>query len=266
METAGELAEATWPECGSVAVTRQRPIADPRGPLLLVPTGSVEQHGPHLPLGVDTMVATAVAQRVAARLEVSGRRLGPPRGGHGQRVYVGPPINYGASGEHEDFPGTVSIGQLALSKLLLELGRSACRWAGSLVFVNGHGGNAMSLVQAVTRLRAEGRHAAAVPRAAGGDAHAGRTDTSLMLALAPALVRGDLAERGNVAPVGELIERLRREGVAGVSANGVLGDPAGADAAVGHRLLHQMVERTTALIAAFDVGTDGRLLPARGVA
>lgn len=266
MGTAVELAGTTWPECGSVAGTRDRPIADPRGPLLLVPTGSVEQHGPHLPLGVDAMVADAVAHGVAARLDAAGRRLGPARGWRGTQVFVGPPVNYGASGEHEGFPGTVSIGQLALSKLLLELGRSACRWAGTLVFVNGHGGNTTSLVRAVTRLRAEGRTVAWVPCSAGGDAHAGRTETSLMLALAPWLVRDDLAERGNVAPVGELIERLRREGVSGVSANGVLGDPAGASQAEGRRLIDRMVDRTAALIATFDAGPDGRLRPVRGAA
>src|SRR5215204_2153898 len=88
--------------------------------LVLVPVGSVEQHGPHLPLDTDTRIAAAVAARAA-----TGALL------------VAPPVAYGASGEHEGFAGTVSIGHEALRLLLVELGRSASRWAARLVFVNG---------------------------------------------------------------------------------------------------------------------------------
>ena len=82
---------------------------------------------PHLPLDTDTRIATAVASAVAERL--TGDWL------------LAPAIGYGASGEHEGFPGTVSIGTAALQLLLVEFGRSACNWASRLVFVNGHGGN-----------------------------------------------------------------------------------------------------------------------------
>ncbi|OLT13360.1 mycofactocin system creatininase family protein [Pseudonocardia sp. CNS-139] len=147
---------------------------------LLVPVGSLEQHGPHLPLDTDTRVAAAVAARAAA---------GDPA------LLVAPPLAFGASGEHESFPGTLSIGHAALRAVLVELGRSAGRWAARLVFVNGHGGNLPTLADAVAQLRDEGRDASwfgcGVP---GGDAHAGRTETSLLLALAP-LVRTD-ARRG----------------------------------------------------------------------
>ena len=153
----GALGERAWPEI------------DGR-PTLLVPVGSTEQHGPHLPLDTDARVAAAVAARAAD----AGALL------------VAPPVAYGASGEHEGFPGTVSIGHEALRLLLVELGRSAARWAGRLVFVNGHGGNVPTLVDAVRLLRYEGRDAAWFACAPGGDAHAGRTETSLMLALDPA--------------------------------------------------------------------------------
>ena len=73
-------------------------------PLLLVPVGSVEQHGPHLPLATDAMVANAVTRAAAERLDADGTP-----------VLVAPSVNYGASGEHEGFPGTVSIGHEALS-------------------------------------------------------------------------------------------------------------------------------------------------------
>ena len=95
--------------------------------------GSTEQHGPHLPLDTDTRIATAVAR---AAIE----RLCRPAGDE-DRYLLAPPIAYGASGEHEGFAGTVSIGTAVLTAVLVEYGRSACSWAARLVFVNGHGGN-----------------------------------------------------------------------------------------------------------------------------
>ena len=222
------LGERVWPEI------------DGR-PTLLVPVGSVEQHGPHLPLDTDTRIAAAVAARAA-----TGALL------------VAPPVAYGASGEHEGFAGTVSIGHEALRLLLVELGRSASRWAGRLVFVNGHGGNVSSLVEAVRLLRYEGRDAAWFACAAGGDAHAGRTETSLMLALDPALVRPERTA-GNTAPLADLLPDMRADGVAAVSPNGVLGDPAGASADEGERLLAAMSDALGAALTRWTPDPAGRL-------
>ena len=69
---------------------------------------------------------------------------------------LAPAIAYGDSGEHQSFPGTISIGTDALSALLLEYGRSATCWAQRLLFVNGHGGNIAALSRAVNRLRSKG--------------------------------------------------------------------------------------------------------------
>ena len=118
--------------------------------------------------------------------------------------------------------------------MLVELGRSAAAWASRLVFVNGHGGNLPTVPAAVGALRHEGRDVAwfgcAVP---GGDAHAGRTETSILLELDPAVVHTGAAQPGNTAPLRELLPALRRGGVTAVSRNGVLGDPTGANAAEG---------------------------------
>ena len=76
---------------------------------------------------------------------------------------------------------------------------------------------------------------------ADADAHAGRTETSLLLHLDPAAVRGEQAEPGETRPVAELMDRLRRDGVRPVSPNGVLGDPSGASASEGRRLLDELV-------------------------
>ena len=225
------------------------PVLDANRPLLLVPIGSTEQHGPALPLGADTMIATSVTQEVARRLVDDGHH-----------ALVAPALGYGASGEHEGFPGTISIGQEALRLVLVEVGRSACRWAGEVVFVNGHGGNALPVRGAVEQLREEDRPVAwtdcSVP---GADAHAGLTETSLLQFLAPWTVRVDLLAPGTTTPIQELMPTLRADGVRAVSHNGVLGDPTGASADGGRRLLEQVVTRVTREIADAAVGTDGRL-------
>ena len=157
-------------------------------------------------------------------------------------MLLAPPLAYGASGEHEGFAGTLSIGHAALRAVLVELGRSAGAWASRLVFVNGHGGNLPTVAEAAVQLRAEGRDVAwsgcVVP---GGDAHAGRTETSILLALDPAVVRVAAAEVGNTAPLRELMPVLTAAACGG-GPNGVLGDPRGATAAEGEALLATLVE------------------------
>jgi mycofactocin system creatininase family protein len=215
------LGERVWPQIDAATV--------------LVPLGALEQHGPHLPLDTDARVATAVARRAAASDDA---------------LLVAPPMAYGASGEHEGFPGTLSIGHDALRAVLVELGRSASRWASRLVFVT----------DAVAQLRHEGRDAAWSPCVvAGGDAHAGRTETSILLALDPAAVRQDAAEPGATAPLSELLPALRAGGVAAVSPNGVLGDPTGANAAEGERLLAEMAAALRIRLAGWRPDATGRL-------
>jgi len=218
VSTASWLGGLRWPGVESVE-------------LLVIPVGSTEQHGPHLPLATDTLIATAVAERVVDALAAEGAA-----------VLLGSAVPYGASGEHADFPGTVSAGTEALRLLLVELVRSASAWAERIVFVNGHGGNAAALDAAVEQLRHEGRAVRWVPCAIpGGDAHAGRTETSLLLHLRPGLVAPGAAEAGATAPIERLLPRLRAEGVRAVAPNGVLGDPAGASAEEGAAILERMV-------------------------
>ncbi|MCV7093480.1 mycofactocin biosynthesis peptidyl-dipeptidase MftE [Mycobacterium interjectum] len=215
-------------------------------PSIMVPLGSTEQHGPHLPLDTDTRIAAAVARGARARLE--------------QPWLVAPAIAYGASGEHQDFAGTISIGTEALTQLLVEYGRSAACWAPSLVFVNGHGGNVGALSAAVGRLRAEGRDAGWCPCvAAGGDAHAGHTETSVLLHISPEEVLTERWLAGNRAPLPELLPAMRRGGVAAVSPVGVLGDPTTATAAEGRRIFGEMVDDCVRRVARWSPGPDGML-------
>lgn len=231
------------------------PDLDPESPpavVLLVPVGSLEQHGPALGLATDALLADHATRRAASRLATEAATE--------QRFVVAPTVPYGASGEHEDFPGTVSIGRDALHLLLVELARSACRWAQGVVFVNGHGGNVATIVDAVSLLRYEGRPVAwTACRVPGGDAHAGRAETSLMLALAPDTVRTGRLAPGCTEAVADLMPRLRREGVRAVSPTGVLGDPTAASRDLGHRLLASVVDRLVAELSDIDVGAHGRL-------
>jgi mycofactocin precursor peptide peptidase len=163
---------------------------------------------------------------------------------------VAPALAYGASGEHAGFPGTLSIGTAALTQVLVELVRSADAF-GSIVLISAHGGNRDAVDAAVERLADEGRRVLAWwPRIAGGDAHAGRSETSLMLAL-DRPVDVDRAEAGATQPLGELLESLVAGGVASVSANGVLGDPSGASAAEGRAVFDALTADLVASVAAW---------------
>jgi mycofactocin precursor peptide peptidase len=193
---------------------------------------------------------------------------------------VAPPLGYGSSGEHAGFAGTISIGQQALELTLLELGRSAADTFRHILFLCAHGGNREPATRAVARLRSESVDAVlwmagdapARPRSRrsvssaiarlmlrlngrrrtpAGDAHAGRTETAIQLALDPGRVLMSRAEAGNRAPIAELMPLLQAAGVRAASRNGVLGDPSGASAAEGAELLAALTAGLLAAVAAW---------------
>ncbi len=220
------LGRTTWTD-------HWRPV---RRPLLAVPVGACEQHGPHLPLDTDLRIATALAHSLADKYDDG-------------EVLVAPPLTITASGEHASFPGTLSIGATVFEQVVVELVRSA-DWSAGVVLVNGHGGNRVPVERAVRLLEGEQRRVLSWwPRVEGGDAHAGETETSMMLALAPDLVHMDRAAAGNTAPLAELLDAMRAGGVRAVSENGVLGDPRRATATHGRNLLTRL---SIDLVAAVD--------------
>ncbi|MGN0099484.1 MAG: creatininase family protein [Dietzia sp.] len=230
-------------------------------PIAVVPTGAVEPHGPHLPLATDLLVAEHVAARaVTAAAEA------------GTDAWLMPALGYTKSDEHAGFPGALWIGAETLFRQVVELG-SALRASGfaRVLFVNCHGGNSALLEVALRELRR--RHdlrtflyagrAEPGPTERGMGIHAGWAETSMMLHLHPELVDMAAAE----ARVPDGVADCRHVGFTGpvrfgwlardLSDTGVIGDPTGADADTGARLVAghvDIVSAALAEIAGFDPG------------
>ena len=118
------LGELTWP---------QAKVRFSEVDIALLPVGAIEQHGPHLPLDTDAFDADYLARKVG-------------EGCTAPRPIVLPLISYGVSYHHEDFSGTISIGNETLSTLVYDVGMSCARnGITKLVIINGHGGYQLSL-------------------------------------------------------------------------------------------------------------------------
>ena len=210
----------TWPEV-------------PHNACVVVPVGSFEQHGPQLPLDTDTQIATHLCVQATTGMD---------------NVVVAPPLSITASGEHAGFPGTISIGTEAFATVIVELVRS-CDWATGVILVHGHGGNFEAVQRATAMLNSEQRNIASWwPHIPGADAHAGHTETSLMLAINPNLVRVDKLDVGNVQPMSEIQRDLQTHGVQAVSANGILGDARSATTQHGIDLLTELTDNLHSFI------------------
>lgn len=222
------------------------------GGIAVQPIGATEQHGPHLPVSTDSIIATALATRAT---EVLAARAG--EGQHAPPVWLLPTLAYGKSPEHAGIAGTITMSSSTMLAVCLDLAHSL---AGSgirtLVFVNGHGGNPELLhlvardIRAATGVLAVSVHAPSLPLSAqlvgrmprpDLDVHAGYYETSLMLALAPAGVDLSEAHADGIARADELSQGSRTPlvGLFGtvslpwhatdVSASGTIGAPTGAD-------------------------------------
>ena len=207
-------------------------------PIVLLALGSWEQHGAHLPFDTDTVIIESVVDAAIRSVDPENTQFS-----------VVPTIGVTASDEHNGFAGTLSIGTNALSDAVVSIARSAS-WARGICIVNGHGGNADALKLIHSALDYENiRHSIwSLPYYEGADMHAGHTETSLMLHLAPGTVRMDLAEVGAVGDSEMLIERMRAGGIKEVSSNGVVGDPTNATAAHGATMLSFYADHLSKLL------------------
>jgi creatinine amidohydrolase len=216
---------------------------------VIIPVGSLEEHGPHLPLGTDTFHAQEVARRVAA--------LRP--------VVVAPPVFYGMCRSTREHPGTVSLSGDTLRALIRDLGREFYRQGlRRLIIISGHaGGTHMSaLLEAAETLLEEcaGLRVAVVnilellrevladkPHLVKtrGDSHAGEVETAVMLAAYPQLVKGTAPAEWPSFPKYELVRDKRRHWP-----GGVWGDPGSAGATQGEEILVAEARRLAQLIDA----------------
>jgi mycofactocin precursor peptide peptidase len=217
--------------------------------IVILPVASMEQHGPHLPVGVDTILCEGVC------------KAGAEAAAGAVPVVVAPTLWCGMAEHHMAFGGTFTFDIPTYRAVLLAFLKSIARHGFTRVLiVNGHGGNIAALGKAVVQLRREGRDAAWCPCVvAGGDAHAGHAETSLLLHISPTAVRTDRWRAGTSAPLSELLPSMRSGGVAAVSEVGVLGDPTTATATDGQRMLADMIDDCLRRILRWTPAADGML-------
>ncbi|MGD8397994.1 MAG: creatininase family protein [Anaerolineae bacterium] len=249
--------ELTWPEMRE-AIDRQ--------PVILLPFGTIEDHGPHLPINTDNVIVEAIC------LEVARRAPG--------EVLVMPLVSYGLDEHHMDFPGTVAVDTEALLRYVTDVAASPARHGLThVLIVNGHGSNApvadlaarqvvlrtgiacgaMSPNAAIDPTLAEPALSAGRRSAPGGVAHAGEYETAMMLHLRPDLVHMDRA----VCEMGQLtLEYFNwdhdepsvlswQDWWSRMSESGVCGDPTVATAEFGRALFETTVENFVRFVRAF---------------
>jgi len=211
---------------------------------VLIPFGSVEEHGPHLPLSTDTLEAYEVCKKAALRIP----------------LFVVPPVHYGNCRSTACHPGTISISTTTLKLLFKDIVHSLRRQGlRNFIALSGHAGGAhcMALQDAGEELiaefaditvavvsefdlaRTEGGRLIETP----GDSHAGEIETSRILHSHPHLVKGSAPAEIPSFPVGILVRDKRRHWP-----GGVWGDPGKASAEKGARLEELVVLKLVELV------------------
>ena len=199
--------------------------------IAIVPLGSWEQHGPHLPLDTDTVIASTLCVRACGFIGDN-------------RLLVLPSVNYTASDEHHGFAGTASIATESAERTFTLIARSLSENSPHLrgiVFVNGHGGNVSSMKASSSALVHHGvPHKFWTPTfESNGDLHAGHLETSVMMAIDSEHVRHSQIVVGAIGDTHHLISQMGDHGVHNVSPNGVIGDATLASASFGDEMLSQ---------------------------
>ena len=234
-----QLGEMTWTTLGERLE---------QGPLdVVIPLGALEQHGPHLPLDTDSLIAEAVADRAAHQA--------------GECV-VAPCLSVGASSHHLAFPGTASLNNDTLRRVLIEVVQTLLSHGFRAAYlVTGHAGNVGAMAAALDALDPDDRrrvvsfddwpaqrdaiHQVAethynLDREQVGT-HGGHFETSILLAIAPERVDMAAAVPGHIGPAAQASAKLRAEGMAALSPVGIIGDPRGATPEAGEHYLDALV-------------------------
>jgi creatinine amidohydrolase len=236
---------------------------------VVLSVASIEQHGPHLPVITDSLVGQTLLGQALARLDRS------------VQVWVVPPLFYGKSNEHRPFAGTITLSAQTLAAVVRDIALSVAR-AGfrRLVLLNSHGGNPPVLDYIARDLHEEtGMQLFSImisrmglkdpvtdPEENAWGMHAGDSETSWVLALAPELVHMDRTDSVGAYPrMPDGIQHLAVRGPVGfswltadLSAMGVLGNPRNATAEKGHAYVAATVAKLAGVleeIASFEMPT-----------
>lgn len=222
-----------WPELTDINVA-------------FLPLGSLEQHGPHLPIGTDSLIADALARGLAAGYE---------------RSILLPLVPFSSSFEHAAFPGCIALKTTTLTALIVDILDSLGRYDIKCVIVSGHQGNHL-LRNLAQEHNAGGRNQVLVVpskhhwqeayRIAGlsstpsADMHAGEAETSILMHLFPDAVRPDMTDVDS--PRRPLLEVL---GMRAYTETGVIGFPSQASPQKGAALLEALVAAMSATVKEF---------------
>jgi creatinine amidohydrolase/Fe(II)-dependent formamide hydrolase-like protein/7-cyano-7-deazaguanine synthase in queuosine biosynthesis len=239
------LGELTWPE----AEARFKKVD-----VALLPVGAIEQHGPHLPLDTDAFDAQYLAEQIAAACS-------------DPKPFILPLVPYGVSYHHDDFSGTISIGNQTLSQLVYEIGMSVARnGIAKLVIINAHGGNSASLHFAAQMINRDARIFTCVDSGetsdtdidamvtTPGDVHAGEIETSTSLAIRPQLVQLSQARKYLPRFSSRYLDFSSKYSVdwyartSRLSRSGVMGDPTKASEEKGRKMWEVMIRNLVELV------------------
>jgi len=225
--------------------------------ILCLPMGSMEQHGPHLPLNTDSVLAEAFTRKIVERW------------GETYDLWQLPPIAAGLSREHDWAPGTLSLSVSGMTAYLRDLGREIARSlpTRNVLIVNGHGGNRGILEALGRELRGDfglnvgalhlGALISPVTDAAIPEIHAGRDETSAMLVLAPELVRKQRLADAKGPSGGDAIHSLVLDAATSwpwssddkrIAELGVIGDAREASVEHGQAIVVRVVEGAGAVL------------------
>ena len=238
-----EKKEFMWEHLTNREVEERLKIVD----TALLPCGSIEQHGPHLPVDVDYFDAVYLARKVAESCS-------------DPKPFVLPPVPYGVSYHHEDFKGTLSVTNDALSRFVYDIGMNLARnGIRKLIIINGHGDNAPTLKYAAQMINRDANIFVAVETGETSDTdlnqltdtrndiHAGDIETSTTLALRPGFVNMDEAKNETVTFGSSYLDFSSSRGVAWyvrtkrISESGIIGDATRATAERGRRMWEIMI-------------------------
>jgi len=212
---------------------------------VVVPFGSTEQHGRHLPLGTDAVLGDEIGWGLAERLS----------------AFLAPTVRFGCSAHHLAFSGTISLGEKTFRSIVADVVASlSSHGFRRIVLLPTHGGNFKPMAEAVAEIEpvkgvqvlaftdlmgligaaAESSQSLGVDAAKSG-AHSGEWETSLMLAIKPEQVKMDRAAEGFVGELSEITSKVF-DGIQNLDQNGVLGDPRPATAKAGNKYLEDIIE------------------------